>query len=58
MTALQKLKKLVNARTIKEIINTFNEIDREKWRCPECGELRIDDPRVKAGMKCDIARAM
>jgi len=21
-------------------------------KCPECGEIRIDDDRVKAGMKC------
>ena len=24
----------------------------EKWRCIECGEIRKDDPRVSAGMKC------
>lgn len=26
--------------------------EKEKWRCPECGEIREGDERVEAGMKC------
>lgn len=26
--------------------------DCAKWVCPECGEMRADDPRIESGMKC------
>ena len=34
------------AEKIKALVN------KPDWTCPECGEERIDDQRVLAGMKC------
>ena len=33
-------------------LNETDEIPRDFRFCPECGELRPDDDRVKNGMKC------
>lgn len=30
----------------------FEQVRKEKWRCPECDEIREGDARVEAGMKC------
>ena len=27
---------------------------KEQWQCGECLEIRIDDARVEAGMKCGV----
>ena len=30
------------------------DYDNTAWRCTECLEIRIDDPRVEGGMKCGV----
>ena len=44
--------RLRNRKEIRELDRKVNEILNEKWRCGECGEIRIGDMRVEAGMKC------
>lgn len=39
---------------VSDIIKVANEIQHIITRCPECQELRPDDDRVKAGMKCGV----
>ena len=36
----------------KEIKRIKEKLERIEWECPECGEIRKGDDRVKAGMKC------
>ena len=33
-------------------LKKVNVKELSKWYCGECGEIREDDPRVEAGMKC------
>jgi len=43
-----KILEYAKAKGIKKV----NIKEMSKWFCGECGELRVGDARVEAGMKC------